>query len=211
MAHSPFHLRNESIDEPLGEDPKHIDIDFTDSISSGYIPDPSPIRDEPMGEGPEVSPSKHVPLKDKGKGKVSKDTKKDQLLESLTPDAHFSQLDSYLGCNLPNATFVKLIGEVLKDFNFPSTHSVIVPTRRQRIYERPEHKEGGKETDTSWVEISRQCFKCGLHMPLNKFLITLINQIGMGIGQMAPNYFTTINTFLAQCINQDIDPTLKFF
>lgn len=58
---------------------------------------------------------------------------------------------------------------------------------------------------------SHESFRCGLHMPLNKFLISLINQIGIGFGQMASNCFTTINAFLAQYIWRDIDLALKFF
>lgn len=106
---------------------------------------------------------------------------------------------------------MKLIGKIFEYFNFPAIHSIRVPSQRHIMYHRPAYKEEEKETETFWVGVSRQNFRCGLRMPLNKFLIALLNQIDIGIGQLAPNCFTTINAFLTQCIRRDIDPTLKFF
>lgn len=90
-----------------------------------------------MVEIPEVSTSRLEPQTDKGNGKflgdngkekVPGDRGKEQVPESVNPDAHFAQLDTYSGCNLLNATFVKLIGEMLEDFKFPATHSNMVPS-----------------------------------------------------------------------------------
>lgn len=151
MACPSLHLLDEPIDYPFQEVPNSTrDID---SMSSGYTPDPSPLRNEVLVEVPEMSQHEVSSQNTKGKEKFPEDSGREKVPES---DTHFGQMDKYLECNLSNATSVKLIGDMLEDFNFPDIHSVMVPTQRQRIYYRPAYKEAvcGVETSTSWVGIS---------------------------------------------------------
>lgn len=78
MAIPPFRLRDELIDEPLKESPNQVEL-FSDSdfMSSGYTPDPSPPREEPMVENFEVFTSRYEPQTDKEK--ILGDTGKEQI------------------------------------------------------------------------------------------------------------------------------------
>lgn len=78
MAIPFFRLRDEPIDEPLGESPNHVELfSDSDSMFSGYTPDPSPPREEPMVGNFEVFTSGYEPQTDKEK--ISGDTGKEQI------------------------------------------------------------------------------------------------------------------------------------
>lgn len=129
--------------------------------------------------------------------------------EASSSFGFFRDPEMWPATNFPsNITTREELGVIMDAYDFPETHWLAAPRTSHRIYQRPS-VEG--ETKGHFVGVSISAFKCGLRVPVNPFLIKLLKCLKCALGQLVPNSFTQIVTFLAHCKRRQVEPSLAYF